>query len=178
MKYAPRNFSREAIIVGRCFIRVCKDMDIYNRVKQASLADKKISSPFGSNYNNINNVFVANGKCVASAQRRSNDEYEPLVIMVNTLVQYYIEKLCGINPRKCQDIGAKIFNMAGKLIYGKAFEDEVASQPTLEDEFEAFCYAQYMHLHKKADFEGMSFDVFKRRFFEVLQKTYNDFKRR
>lgn len=175
--YSGNNVNKNAVpqIVGKYFLRVCKSRDLYGVFKGRFMPDSRkmrYVSPDGS-CSSIYEVFERNGKIDTRKLHNKGDEYEPITIMINNLMQYYLEQ-GGVDPRKLGQVGQEIFNMSCYKIYGQQFVDDMAKEQQMmgtrepKNEFEHFCMAQYQHIMTQLKRNGQEADVI----------SFNDFMKR
>lgn len=172
-------------IVGEYFIRTCKTHNLYNVFKKRFHPEIKknyFCSPFDAKCQSITDMFKIVGRNVTkSEQRRSKDKYEDVTIVINTLLQYYLEG-GGVNPSTLGSIGQEIFNLSCYRIYGQDFLNDMAvEQQTIQNhnpknEFDHFAYGQYMHLYHDGRI-NCSYEDFLSQYGEMLKKHFQDIKK-
>lgn len=177
------NKSNIGIIVGKYFIRMCKNNDIYHVFKHqfdTTKNHKTFNTPYKNNAaKNIEEMFNAVGQKSIENVRNTNDKYEIITIVINTLLQFYLEK-GGIHPSKLGMIGQQIFNLSAYAIYGEEFlidmqkemQDTGIESP--KNDFEVFCLSQYQHL-KRENNEIGSFNSFMSQYKNQLKRAFNDY---
>lgn len=171
------------IIIGKYFIRICKNNNIYHVFKHqfdTTRNHKTFNTPFKNNsVKNIEEMFDIVGKKSVDSIAHENDKYEIITIIINTLLQFYLEK-GGVHPSKLGMIGQQIFNLSAYAIYGEEFlidmqkemQDTGIDTPT--NDFEVFCLSQYQHIKRENSSIG-SFNNFMTHYKSQLKKAFNDY---
>lgn len=176
-----RNKKEMKDLVGRYFIRVCKNHNIYSRFR--SYFYKVMNSngdrnPFG-NFSNIEGLFdkleIFTEKEYQN-HRRTNDKYERVTMMINHMLHFFLEK-GGVDPRKLGKIGQEIFDLSCYGLYGDAFlsdmdkmKQEIPKQP--KNDKEVWLFREYLR-HKANGMTSMSWEEFREHYLPMIDDNFS-----
>lgn len=178
-------------IIGEYFIRVCKNHNVYHVFQKRfrpQVGLHMYKTPFDTNAHCLTDMFMTVGNHVNNhikdMRRHSGDKYEPITIIINTLMQYYLEG-GGVNPSILGELGQEIFNLSCYRIYGQSFLDDMErerqSNPDMNmnptNEFEKFAFAQYRHFYDNQMFGG-TFNEFVSSYRTALEHAWRDYSRK
>ena len=145
--------------VGRYFIRVCKNHDLYNTFKGSfsKYKNREEHTPFGK-YKNIHELltglFAFTTKDIESKGMRNND-YEKVTMMINHMIHFFLEK-GGVDPRRLGAIGQEVFDLACYGLYGDKFLEDMENfskqneqEVQINSDKEAWLYGEFLKLKKR-----------------------------
>lgn len=177
------NQSEIAEIVGKYFLRLCKNNDVYQTFKKQFNPHhdhKRFLSPLKEKgCQSLHEMFVEVGNYSYSNRHNSHDKYEVITLIINTLLQFYLEK-GGVHPSRLGMIGQQIFNLSAYAIYGEEFLIDMQNEmqqtgiKSPQNDFEVFCLSQYQHMKREHPEIG-SFNDFMSQYKSSLKKAFNDF---
>lgn len=167
-------------IVGRYFIRVCKNHKIYGKFKTSFfkvMRYRSDSNPFG-NFKNVCEMFnMVNDFTEREYEknRRTNDKYEKVTMMINHMIHFFLEK-GGVNPRRLGMIGQEVFDLSCYGIYGDEFLEDMErmqqEQPKPRTNKEAWLMSEYIKEMSNGSIH-MTWEEFKNRYLPQLEGIDN-----
>ena len=175
-----RNGEEKHIIVGKCFIRVVKNHDIFLHFRNSfyNFIKSELCNGIARGERNLRKVFgvlnqVANNDF--QHHRRGNDKYEEITFIINTFIRYFLDGGNKI-PKGFElgMLGQEIFDLACYKIYGDQYlsdmEEMQKNAPKPETNFDLFLNTMYQ-LHSRNN-KNMSFDEFIERYGEDCKAQF------
>lgn len=163
-------------VVGKSFIRVIKNHDLYNLFITSCNSQKK-DSPF-NNFTTFQELmdqveeYTINNK---DKFFRENDKYGYITTMINHMLHFFLE-IKGISPHLLGLYGKEIFDLSCYTLYGDEYKDETELDediPAPTNELEAFILNEYIR-HKESGLLNSSWEEFNNYMRKRLNKAMNN----
>jgi len=166
-----KSYAEISQIVGRNFIRVCKDRVGVYKIFLRNLK-RKLNTNIGR-HNNFIELCCANANTLKD-KKDFRYPYEPIAILTNNLLANYIEKDCP-NKSVLPMLGQAIFDASCNEIFGNKFQQDIQEEeqrlniPQAKNDFDLFCLSIYAaHAAQK----NIKFDEFMNQNREKLMQMY------
>lgn len=161
MKFKKVNDTQMRNVVGKAFIRVVKNHNLYNVFVSSfkRLRGQKIGerNPFGE-FNDFHTLMskvenvVNSGKSSFMGHHGVNSDYDKIGAMINHLLHFFLEN-GGVDGRRLGMYGQEIFDITCYSLYGDKYLDEMDklnhSAPKPKNDLEAFLVGQFMEYKQK-----------------------------
>ena len=161
MRFKKVNDTQMRNVVGRAFIRVVKNHNLYNvfvsSFKRLRGQRMGARNPFGE-FNDFHTLMtqvenlVNGGKSSFMGHHAVNSDYDKIGAMINHLLHFFLEK-GGVEGRRLGMYGQEIFDIACYSLYGDKYLDEMDkmnhSAPKPKNDLEAFLVGQFMEYKRK-----------------------------
>lgn len=161
MKFKKVNDKQMRNVVGRAFIRVVKNHNLYNvfvssfkRLRSQRIGDKNPFGDFSDFHTLMTQVekLVNGGNSSFMGHHMINNDYDKIGAMINHLLHFFLEK-GGVDGRRLGMYGQEIFDIACYSLYGDKYLDEMDtmnhSAPKPKNDLEAFLVGQFMEYKRK-----------------------------
>ena len=161
MKFKKVNDTQMRNVVGKAFIRVVKNHNLYNvfvssfkRLRGQRIGER---NPFGE-FNDFHTLMskvenvVNSGKSSFMGHHGVNSDYDKIGAMINHLLHFFLEN-GGVDGRRLGMYGQEIFDITCYSLYGDKYLDEMDklnhSAPKPKNDLEAFLVGQFMEYKQK-----------------------------
>ena len=161
MKFKKVNDKQMRNVVGRAFIRVVKNHNLYNvfvssfkRLRGQRMGDRNPFGDFSDFHTLMTQVekLVNGGNSSFMGHHMINNDYDKIGAMINHLLHFFLEK-GGVDGRRLGMYGQEIFDIACYSLYGDKYLDEMDtmnhSAPKPKNDLEAFLVGQFMEYKRK-----------------------------
>lgn len=174
MKKNKQNNYRLGDVVGRNFIRACKDNNLYSTFMNAARNKRnEIRTPYEGTVGHISDVFnliEQNARGGAGGQT----PYDHVVYVINTLLQYYLER-SGVKPNSLGRYGQEIYDRSCTTLFGDKFQEENMLPEGVREprnEFERMALGIYLNLTRHGKALDLTFDQFLRQHGNTLKRHF------